>query len=96
MEPIALGKPTIIGPCHADFADMVQAFQAEDGIIVTNEPMRVAAELLADRARAARLAENGQRVILSRQGATARHVEMLLGILGKGVGSRLQASGFRL
>ncbi len=32
-EPIALGKPTIIGPNTADFADMMDRLRAGDGIV---------------------------------------------------------------
>jgi 3-deoxy-D-manno-octulosonic-acid transferase len=77
IEPIALGKPTIIGPRFKDFADIVEAFLAAGGIVVSNQPMADAARLLADRAAAAQLAERGRGVILSRQGATQRHVAMI-------------------
>lgn len=81
MEPIGLGKPTIIGPHHKDFLDTVNALRAEAGIVVTDKPGEAAAELLADRARAAELARRGRDVILSRQGATARHAALLRGLL---------------
>jgi 3-deoxy-D-manno-octulosonic-acid transferase len=89
MEPIALGKPTIIGTHHSDFADMVRAFEDAEGILVTDQPAAAVAQLLADpnRGAARRLADNGRRVILSRQGATARHASLLLQVLGlAGVG----------
>ena len=82
MEPIALGKPTIIGPCYSDFADIMTALEDGGGIIVTDRPAAAAAELLSDPGRAAELAENGRRVILSHQGATARHASLLLQVLG--------------
>ena len=77
IEPIALGKPTIVGPHHSDFSHVMEALVAGQGVVVTDRPGQVAAELLADRARAARLASSGRSVILSRQGATACHVEMI-------------------
>ncbi|MEX0884822.1 MAG: glycosyltransferase N-terminal domain-containing protein [Phycisphaeraceae bacterium] len=80
-EPIALGKPTVIGPHHADFADMVTALADAGGLIVTDEPGATAATLLADRARADGLAERGRATIRQRQGATQRHVELLLSLL---------------
>ncbi len=82
MEPIALGKPTIIGPFHSDFADIMTALEDGAGIIVTGQPAPAVADLLADPSRAAELAENGRRVILSHQGATARHASLLLQVLG--------------
>lgn len=81
MEPIGLGKPTIIGPCHKDFLDTVNALRAEGGIMVTDKPGEAAAELLADKPRAAELARRGRDVILSRQGSTARHAALLRGLL---------------
>ncbi len=81
MEPIALGKPTIIGPYHSDFADIMAALVAQQGIVVTDQPGPAAARLLAHRSQAQALADRGRRVILSRQGATRRHLEMLLGVL---------------
>lgn len=81
IEPIALGKPTIIGRCYSDFAHVMAALIAAKGIEVTDQPGPLAATLLADPARADQLAENGRRVILSRQGATGRHAQMLLELL---------------
>lgn len=77
LEPIALGKPTLIGPHYSDFAFAMDALVPADGIRVTTEPGPAAAALLADRAAAAQLAQRGRAVILSRQGATARHVALL-------------------
>ncbi len=84
MEPIALGKPTIIGPHYKDFASTMEAFIAGEGIIVTSEPGRVAAELLADPQRARELAQRGRRVILSRQGAMQRHADLLVRLMPVG------------
>lgn len=81
MEPAALAKPTLIGPFHADFADTVAALVAGHGLLVTDRPGEQAARLLADPHAAGRLAENGRRVILSRQGSTARHADMLMRLL---------------
>lgn len=81
MEPVALGKPTVIGPHHADFADAVAALRDAGGLIVTDEPGRVAAELLADHPRAAELARRGVKVIRSRQGSTRRHADLLAQLL---------------
>lgn len=81
MEPIALGKPTIIGPHHTDFADTMKALTAADGIVVTDDPGGEAARLLSDPERARQVAERGRAVIRSRQGATVRHAELILDIL---------------
>ncbi len=81
MEPVALGKPTVIGPHHADFADAVATLRDAGGLIVTDAPGRAAAELLADRTRATELARRGVAVIRSRQGSTRRHAELMLQLL---------------
>ncbi|MEM9415961.1 MAG: glycosyltransferase N-terminal domain-containing protein [Planctomycetota bacterium] len=81
MEPIALGKPTLIGPHHADFADTMTALTEADGIVVTDTPGPEAARLLADPERAQQIANRGREVIRSRRGSTQRHADMILGML---------------
>ncbi len=81
IEPVALGKPTLIGPLHENFRDVVGALEEGGGIRVTDRPMEVVRELLeaGDEARA--MAEAGREVIRKRQGATERHGQLLLGLL---------------
>lgn len=81
IEPVALGKPTVIGPDHHNFADAVSALQTGGGILVTDRPGRVVAELLNDPNRRAELAKRGREVILSRQGSTKRHADLLMKLL---------------
>ena len=81
MEPIALGKPTVIGPHYADFADTMAALLDAGGIIVSDDPMGAADELLRNPRLAAEVAAAGRGVILSRQGSTARHADLLLDLL---------------
>lgn len=83
MEPVALGKPTIIGPYFGDFTDTVEALQQNNGIeVVERTALAVAiGQLLKDPERAGRLASAGRDVILSRRGSTKRHVDMLLDLL---------------
>jgi len=86
MEPIALGKPTVIGPNTADFADTMTQLLAGDGIVqVTDgDALREAVRaLLTDRERARQLAANGRAVIRANQGATARHVALIERLLSK-------------
>lgn len=77
LEPIGLGKPTIVGPRHDDFADTVQALTDGDGIVVSDRPGTETDRLLRDPPRSAALAANGMKVIRSHQGATQRHVDLL-------------------
>ena len=80
-DPVALGKPTIIGPDVHNFADAVKALSMGGGIVVTSRPGETVRELLNDPDQRAELAKSGREVILSRQGATKRHAELLLQLL---------------
>lgn len=81
IEPVALGKPTLIGLDHHNFADAVAALKSGGGIVVADKPGETVKELLNDPGRRAELAKRGREVILSRQGATQRHADMLLKLL---------------
>jgi 3-deoxy-D-manno-octulosonic-acid transferase len=81
MEPIALGKPTIVGPYTRDFADTMKALLDAGGIIETDQPGDAVRELLKNKSMASELAEAGRAVIRSRQGSTARHAAMLRELL---------------
>lgn len=84
IEPIALGKATVIGPDYANFTTIVEAFVAADAIVVTTatDLGGVLGRLLTDRARRAELAGAGLKCIVEHKGATATHTQMLLGLLG--------------
>ncbi len=77
IEPIGLGKATIIGPFHANFSDAVAAFCERDGVVVTDEPGPAVARLLGDANEAHRIATAGRDVIRQRQGSTQRHAQMI-------------------
>lgn len=96
IESVGLGKPTIVGPDHENFRDAVNALCEGGGLVVASTPEEAAgaaARLLADREAAARLAKRGREVILSRQGSTRRHAEMLLRVLRAPERLREAASG---
>ncbi|MEM7576593.1 MAG: glycosyltransferase N-terminal domain-containing protein [Planctomycetota bacterium] len=83
MEPAGLGKATVIGPWHADFAETVAAMRDAGGLIVTDDPRgadvgAVVGGLLEDRARRAAVAAAGLSVIVARRGSTSRHVDMVM------------------
>jgi 3-deoxy-D-manno-octulosonic-acid transferase len=82
IEPVALGRPTVIGPHYGDFQEVVEALVEGGGVVVSGEPGRAAAELLADGGKASALARAGRAVILSRQGATGRYARMIVDLLG--------------
>ncbi len=83
MEPIALGKPTVIGPAVADFQDTMDALLAGDGIIQTTDEKLgyTLRDLLANPDRRRELAANGRAVIRAHQGATARHVAQICNLV---------------
>lgn len=84
IEPIALGKATVIGPDYANFTTIVEAFIAAGAIVVTPaaELGGVLRGLLADPARREALGAAGLRCIAEHKGATATHARMLLELLG--------------
>ncbi len=83
IEPIALGKPVIIGPSVGDFAEIVRVFREGGGLLQRERGELSAAirGLLSDPAKRAELARRGREVIRRHQGASARHAEMILSML---------------
>lgn len=79
VEPVALGKATVMGPAASDFASAVAALEAGGGLErATRDSLpAVLSRLLTDPERRATLAKNGRQVILERQGATSRHAAIL-------------------
>ncbi|MBL9148555.1 MAG: hypothetical protein JNM94_07665 [Phycisphaerae bacterium] len=85
MEPIALGKATVIGPRSGDFRDMMDALRDGKGIVETDAAglAPTLARLLASPDERSSLAARGREVIRSNQGATRRNAELLLGCLAR-------------
>lgn len=83
VEPIALGKPTVIGPAHRDFQTTVDALRRDEAIIIANpgELHAVIRNLLRDADARHRLSERGRACIRRHQGATARHAKLLQELL---------------
>jgi 3-deoxy-D-manno-octulosonic-acid transferase len=92
IEPAALGKPVVIGPVYGDFRSIVEAMRDRGGggggIVVAErgELPGVLSRLLADGAERVRLASAARACVVANQGASARHAEMLLGLLRRRVG----------
>lgn len=87
IEPISLNIPTVIGPHFSDFSAIVQSFRLADAIEIADAQTlrQVFSRLLNDPARREQLVENGRACIRANQGATARHAEMLLGLMNVSV-----------
>lgn len=89
LEPVGLGKPTLIGPSVADFAGVVGVLAAAGGIIRVDQSTLAPslARIIRDPAAGHRLAQRGRECIRGNQGASQRNVEALLASLER-AGSR--------
>ena len=84
LEPAQFGVPVVMGPSFENFRDVVGKMIAEDGIRIVQdkEELEVAlVELLTDRETARAMGERGRWVFEEQQGATARAVEALVGMV---------------
>ncbi len=83
MEPVALGKATLIGPRYGDFKDTAEKLIAAGGLRVSSrhEIVRDLSALLADSHAREEMARAGRAVIAREQGATARHAALLTHML---------------
>jgi 3-deoxy-D-manno-octulosonic-acid transferase len=88
IEAIALGKPTVMGPHHDNFREVVSALVAAGGIRVTEAPMEEVVALLDDPQTRRRMGEAGRSVIRERKGATGRNAELLHGLVGSALEGR--------
>jgi 3-deoxy-D-manno-octulosonic-acid transferase len=86
IEPIALGKATVVGPETSDFQDQMDKLLAGGGIVQVADAagLRSAVERLLDPVEAGRLAERGMNVVRQQQGATGRHADIVEGMLRRG------------
>jgi 3-deoxy-D-manno-octulosonic-acid transferase len=80
VQPIAFGKPTIIGPNVSDFEDMVHLLTEGEGLIQCYKDHLAAQirELLEDQNKCETLARNGRAIIASQQGATRRYEQLIM------------------
>lgn len=82
IEPIALGKPTVIGPRFENFREVVSALSEAGGLRITEDPKSAIRQLLDSGDEAQKMADAGREVIRRRQGATERHASLLLRLVG--------------
>jgi len=81
IEPAALAKPVAIGPWTHNFAEAVRSFKAANAMIeVANVPALVGtiSNWLHDLNLAKEFGKRAQDVVRNNQGATARHVSVML------------------
>ncbi|MDB5290891.1 MAG: kdtA, partial [Phycisphaerales bacterium] len=85
IEPAALAKPVILGPFTGNFAEVMNCFRKADALREVRDAAglkEAVAEMLTSPA-AAEMGRRAQQVVRNEQGATARHVEMILAHLTK-------------
>jgi 3-deoxy-D-manno-octulosonic-acid transferase len=100
IEPIGLGKATVIGPAVSDFVAVVKILQDGNGIVLATPETLSATlrDLLTNPARRRDLGEKGRAAIRAQQGASQRHAQLLLSNLerkpkpGRGLGIRSAAT----
>ena len=81
IEPAALGKPVVVGPWTHNFADAMARFREADAVKVVGleaELHSAIGDLLAHPDRAAEMGQRAKQVVVASQGATARHVQLIL------------------
>ena len=80
IEPAALGKPVVVGPYTGNFAEPMRALLAADGIVqvAADELAEVLDRWLTDPGAAADVGRRAREVVVANQGATARHVTVIL------------------
>lgn len=81
-EPVGLGKATLIGPSHADFAMMVDVLASAGGLkVVKGQDLKsVLADLVRDPEGRSAMGRRGQEAISRQRGASARHAELVLSL----------------
>lgn len=87
IEPIGLGKATVVGPAIVNFASVVETFEKAHALVRAERAglAQILSELLADPDRREDLARCGRDCIRAQQGASRRHADMLLSMLARRV-----------
>ncbi|MBX3367465.1 MAG: hypothetical protein KF912_09170 [Phycisphaeraceae bacterium] len=82
IEPVALGKATVIGPAVSDFARVVHELESAGGLVrASRESLgQTLQRLLTDTEARTALANLGRIAIRSNQGSSARHASLLLSL----------------
>ena len=81
LESVALGKPTVIGPHHENFAGVVADLVKAGGLAVSAQPMKVIGRWLEDPPAAEAVAAAGLRAVERNRGTAARTAERVLHLL---------------
>ncbi len=81
LESVALGKPTVIGPHHENFAGVAADLVEAGGLVVSAQPMKAIRAWLDDPVTAEAAAEAGLRAVERNRGTAARTAERVLRLL---------------
>ena len=81
LEAVALGKPVVIGPHHANFAGVVDELVAAGGLAVSGDPMAVIAGWLEDPGAALAVVERGRGALERNRGSAERVAGGVAGLL---------------
>jgi 3-deoxy-D-manno-octulosonic-acid transferase len=84
LEPAQFGVPVVMGPSYENFRGIVGQMLAADAIRIVkdaDELRTTVSELLTHHEAAKAMGERGRRVFEEQQGATARAVEAILGLV---------------
>ncbi|CAN5586970.1 lipid IV(A) 3-deoxy-D-manno-octulosonic acid transferase [soil metagenome] len=84
IEPAALGKAVLVGPFTGNFAEAVRLLKAAQAIVEVPDEAALAATVSAlakNPTEAQALGTRARDAVLRQQGATARHVEIILAAL---------------
>jgi 3-deoxy-D-manno-octulosonic-acid transferase len=85
IEPAALAKPVAVGPWTHNFAEAVRGFKAENAIVevvTTMALINTISDWLRNPSAAEEFGKRAQDVVRKNQGATARHVDVIIKHLG--------------
>lgn len=85
LEPLSLGKPTLVGPRTENFRDVVRIFMPTGALIEAGTPRELAAQLrglLDDPQRCVKIGQAAKNEIARHQGATEKTVQAIEEILG--------------
>ncbi len=78
LEAVALDKPTVIGPHHENFAEIVAALADAGGIAVSDRPMKVIREWLEDPQAARMVGRRGSGVVARERGVAERTARLVI------------------
>ncbi len=89
IEPVALGKPTVVGPAVDDFVNIVSALEGSGAVVratvgTIGSVIRQVLDSSRDAAWRAEIARAGRACIRAHQGASERHARVIAGLVRVG------------